>query len=278
MIKKLTADMHIHTRFSDGELTPAEVVDCAASAGLGLIAVTDHDAVSANADVARLAGIKGIKTVTGIEVSAYDNRIKFHTLGYGIDEEKFAPFQRRLFESSFERAEDVIKKLNDCGFDLTMEEVLAERNSATAPVHGMHIARVMVKKGYVENYDLFFKKFLSYGKPAFSCIKRPTPKEACEAICAAGGLAVVAHPARIRMDAETLKDRIKGLIDCGLGGIEVYYTTHTKEQTAYYKQLAKKLGLMQTGGSDTHALGGSRKIGEPRFEPDKKLLKRLKID
>ncbi|MDE7167482.1 MAG: PHP domain-containing protein [Clostridia bacterium] len=273
----MTADMHMHTVHSDGLMTPQDVVDCAENAGVGLIAVTDHDTVSAYAEVSRLAKSKGIKTVTGIEVSAYDNRIKMHTLGYGIDIEKFAPFQQRLFESSFERAKDIIFKLNNMGFDITMEEVFAERNSSTVPVHGMHIARVMVKKGFVVSYDRFFKKYLAYGKPAFSCIQRPTSEEACRAICEAGGLAVLAHPGRIQMDAAALKNKIKSLVDCGLGGIEVYYTTHTKEQTAYYENLAETLGLLKTGGSDTHVLGGNRTIGQPRFEPSAELLKRLNV-
>ena len=270
--------MHIHTVHSDGFQTPQDVVDCAEKAGLGLIAVTDHDTVSAYPEVARLAKARGINTVTGIEVSAYDNRIKMHTLGYGIDIEKFAPFQQRLFESSFERAKDIIFKLNNLGFDITMEEVFAERNSSTVPVHGMHIARVMVKKGFVASYDKFFKKYLSYGKPAFSCIHRPTSEEACRAICEAGGLAVLAHPGRIQMDAAALKSKIKSLAGCGLGGIEVYYTTHTKEQTAYYENLAETFNLLKTGGSDTHALGGNRIIGQPRFEPSAELKKRLNID
>lgn len=274
----MKADLHIHTLCSDGTLTSEDVVRLAGSAGLGLIAVTDHDTVSACAEVARLAGEKGIKTVTGIEVSAYDNRIKFHTLGYGIDVNKFAPFQKRLFESSLVRAEDIISKLQACGFDITLEEVFAERNSSTTPVHGMHIARVMVKKGYVASCDRFFKKYLAYGKPAFSCIHRPTPEEAVEAICAAGGLAVVAHPARIQMDAATLKSRIENLVLHGLGGIEVYYTTHTKEQTAYYKNLAEAFGLFKTGGSDTHTQVGNRVIGQPVFEPSAELIERLHLD
>ncbi|MDE7082370.1 MAG: PHP domain-containing protein [Clostridia bacterium] len=274
----MTADLHIHTLASDGELTPEQVVECAKHAGLGFIAVTDHDTAEACGKVADLAKNFKIKTVTGIEVSAYEGRVKFHTLGYGIDTEKFAPFQRRLFESSFERAEDIISKLKGCGFDITMEEVFKERNSSTAPVHGMHIARVMVKKGFVSSYDKFFKKYLAPNKPAFSCIHRPSPEEACEAICAAGGLAVVAHPARIRMEKEELVKKIKGLVSCGLGGIEVYYTTHTNEQTAYYKNLAETLGLFSTGGSDTHAFDGKRIIGQPRFEPSAELIKRLNLD
>lgn len=270
----------MHTVYSDGTLTPQTVVDCAESAHLGLFAVTDHDTVSACAEVDRLAKNKGIKTVTGIEVSAYDNGIKFHTLGYGIDVEKFAPFLKRLYDGSLERAEDIVLKLKKLGFDITVQDVLAERYSSDAPVHGAHIARAMVKKGFVESFEAFFKNFLFRGKPAFSCIGRCTSEEAVRAICGAGGLAVLAHPGRIESDAEALKSKIESLALCGLGGIEVYYTTHTKEQTAYYENLAETLHLLKTGGSDTHTLGmgGKRTIGQPRFEPSEELLKRLNVD
>ena len=274
----MTADMHMHTVYSDGLLTPQDAVDCVKSAGLGFFVVTDHDTLSAYEEVARLAESNKIKTVAGIEVSAYEDGVKYHTLGYGIDIEKFAPFQKRLFEGSFERARDIISKLNNLGFDITMEEVLAERYSPAIPVHGAHIARVMVRKGFVESLDTFFKKYLLRGQPAFSGIGRSTPEEAVKAICGAGGLAVLAHPGRIQIDATLLKNKIKGLADCGLGGIEVYYTTHTKGQTAYYENLAEAFNLLKTGGSDTHVLGGSRAIGKPRFEPSAELLKRLNID
>lgn len=272
--------MHIHTVHSDGTLTPQTVVDCAESAGLGLIAVTDHDTVSACAEVARLAKAKGIRTVTGIEVSAYDNGIKFHTLGYGVDEKKFAPFLKKLYDGSLERAEDIVLKLKKLGYGITLQEVLAERHSSDVPVHGAHIARAMVKKGFVESFEFFFKNLILRGKPAFSCVGRVTSEEAVRAISEAGGLAVLAHPGRIEADDGVLKSKIKSLALCGLGGIEVYYTTHTKEQTAYYENLAETLGLLKTGGSDTHTLGlgGRRTIGQPRFEPGAFLLKRLNID
>ena len=273
-----TADLHIHTQCSDGLLTPADIVERAASADLKLIAVTDHDGMGACAELASLAKTKGIYTVPGIEVSAYSERIKFHTLGYGVDEEKFKPFLNRLFESSYIRAEDIIFKLNNIGYDITMDDVNEQRFSLNSPIHGMHIARAMVKKGYVTSTGRFFKKFVAYGKPAFSCIYRPTPEEACEAITSAGGLAVVAHPGRIAMEEEELFKKIKSLKDWGLGGIEACYSTHTNLQTAYYTELAQKLDLVVTGGSDTHNPEGNRKIGVPVFAPSEKLLKRRKID
>ncbi|MBD5583862.1 MAG: phosphoesterase, partial [Clostridia bacterium] len=191
---------------------------------------------------------------------------------------KFQAFESKLYEGSLRRAEDIIFKLNALGVEITMEEVALQKFNPLTPIHGMHIARVMVEKGYVTKPDKFFKKYVAYGKPAYSYRARPTPEEACEAITSAGGIAVVAHPARIKMTQAELREKITRLKDCGLCGIEARYTTHTNEQTAYYEELAGSLGLLITGGSDTHGLDGNRVIGTPRFEPCKELLKRLKID
>lgn len=271
----MRADLHTHTVVSDGELFPRDVADSAAKNGVELIAVSDHDAMQACAELSVLAKERGLNFVNAIEVSAYDERIKFHTLGYNLDEEKFKPFLDRLFENSFKRAEDIIFKLNAIGIKLTMEDVDAERYSKTAPVHSMHIARAMVKRGYGDNVIKVFRKYFTYGKPAFSVIHRPTPEETCEAITYAGGLAVVAHPGRINMSGDVLEKKLVRLKDCGLGGIEVYYTTHTQIQTAYYENLAESLCLLKTGGSDTHRFGSGREIGKPVFHADKELLERL---
>lgn len=274
----MRADLHIHTINSDGLLTPEVIADEAKSVGVELVAVTDHDATQACDKILSLAKERGFRAVRGIEVSAYDGTVKFHTLGYGIDEKKFSAFEKKLFLSSLERTEEIIKKLNAINIPLTWEDINEQRYSLTAPVHGAHIARAMVARGFIESYAVYFKKFAAKNKPAFTVICRPSPEEAVRAITEAGGLAVVAHPGRIWLDDEALKAKIISLKDEGLGGIEVYYTTHTEEKTAYYKKLAEELSLLKTGGSDTHVLDGTRAIGLPPFYADGELLEKLKID
>lgn len=270
--------MHTHTVFSDGDFLPKQVVDCAVGAGVKLIAVTDHDNMLACGEVSALSKAAGIRAVDGIEVSAYCGSVKFHTLGYGVDRAKFKLFTDRLYEGSFIRAADVIKKLDGMGLHLTMDEIIAERYSPDAPVHGMHIARAAVKLGYAKCCEEFFKNYLGENRPAFSVAGRPTPEEAVKAIVGAGGFASVAHPGRIDMDGETLKEKLKSLKDVGLGGIEVYYSTHTEEKTEYYYKLAEELSLIATGGSDTHGPAGTRKIGTPAFYADDALLEKLNVE
>ncbi|MDE6504984.1 MAG: PHP domain-containing protein [Clostridia bacterium] len=273
----LRADLHTHTVCSDGKLTPQRIVELACGAGVRLVAVTDHDAMQACAELGRLAKERGLLSVNGIEISAYTQRIKFHTLGYNVNEKLFEPFQKKLFQSSYERAEEIVFKLNKLGMEITMDDVNRHRYSLTAPVHSMYVVYAAAEKGYVETVPKFYKKYLEYSKPAFTCIRRPSPEEAVEAIKAAGGVAVVAHPARIRMDRGQLEEKIKSLIPLGLDGIEVYYTTHTESEKAYYSKLCDGLHLLKTGGSDTHSEDGGRAIGQPPFYADLRLLEKLKI-
>lgn len=275
---KIRSDLHIHTYYSDGRQSPADVVNVAVKNGVELIAVTDHDTMLGCDGAERLANKAGIRLVRGLEVSAYLGDIKLHTLGYGMDEERFSGFLNSLYDSSVKRTKDVISKLKKAGVNLTFEEIAAERFSDKSPVHGMHIARAGAKKGYASTPYAFYGEYMAFGKPAFSCVSRPSPEETCAAIAEAGGFSVIAHPGRIDMPKEELERLICHLKGYSLGGIEVYYTTHTIEQTTYYKELAERLNLEDTGGSDTHYQGGKNVIGQPVFYADSELLKRLKIE
>lgn len=276
----MRADMHIHTTASDGLLSPEEVVKIACGYGLQIIAVTDHDTTFNTAKVNTLCKNAGITSVNGIEISAYDGNVKVHTLGYDFDvnDANFNAFLDELYENSLKRTEHIISKLNACGIRLTFEEAAAERFFEKTPIHVMHIARAAVKKRYAENPFSFYKRYLMPNAPAFSNICRPSPERAVQAINAAGGLAVIAHPGRVELPKSELHSLIARLVSAGLGGIEAVYSSHTALETAYFKEIAEEFGLMITGGSDTHFSGGNRAIGNPVFRPSEKLRHRLKID
>ena len=267
-MEKLRADLHVHTYCSDGLISPEEAVAEAKANGVQLISITDHDCMLA-ANRAKIAAKKaGIKAVNGLEVSAYEGEVKIHTLGYNVDENNatFKEFLETLRENSFKRAEDIILKLNKNGVKITADEVFGRRKEAKSPVHVMHIAFACAEKGYCGgNPYSFFSEYLAYGKCAHSNILRPTPAEAVEIIAACGGISSLAHPGRIELSKDGLLSLIKKLKACGLGGIEAVYTTHTVTETAYYKETAKAFSLFVTGGSDTHHIGGSRKIGVPEY-------------
>ena len=239
--------------------------------------MTDHDTALGADEAQKAAKEYGLKFVNGIEVSAYKNGVKLHTLGYNLNLNcpDFEDFCARLFKGSQERAEDVIYKLNKNGVSLGLDDVLKERRCEKTPIHGMFIARAAAKKGYANTPFNFYANYLSAGKCAYSEIGRPSPEEAVEVIKSCGGVSSLAHPGRIEMEDKELLTLIKRLKACGLDGIEAEYSAHTLNETAYFKEIARQNSLLVTGGSDTHFNGGNRKIGTPEFYADKTLADKL---
>lgn len=275
----MRADMHVHTRYSDGLYLPEKLFAAAAETGLDMLVITDHDNYCGYAEAAAAAEKYSMKTTLGVEVSAYENGVKLHTLIYGADAENcdFKAFMRELYLGSLERCEIVIGQLKEAGIELTLDEVLAEKYCESAPVHSMHIAAAGAKKGYAADFAEFYLRYLAEGKVGFSTHARPTPERTAEIGAAAKGVVSLAHPGRIAMGAPELERLVEKLTCCGLSGIETYYTTHNNEQTAYFKEMASRLGLFMTGGSDTHRFDGAHKLGIPGFYPREELLAALKI-
>jgi hypothetical protein len=272
----IRADLHIHTYCSDGQQSPQDVADAAKRAGLGLIAVTDHDNMNASDEIKILAKAYNITAVDGMEISAYDNT-KVHVLGYNLDRNNpaFKKFMQGLISGAEERTQDILAKLKRHGVNLTMESVLKERRCSASPIHSMHIARAAARKGYGNSPNDFFYSYLAYGKCGFSCICRPTSAEAVRFIAECGGISSLAHPGRITMEKEQREKLIDDLIACGLNGIEAVYSGHTESDTAYYKEIAAAKHLLVTGGSDTHYTSGNRTVGVPEFYPSEELLAAL---
>ncbi|MCD8295899.1 MAG: PHP domain-containing protein [Clostridia bacterium] len=273
----LKADLHVHTWYSDGGQTPAEAVQWAREAGLQALAITDHDCMLGIPEAQACCNAYGIRLAHGCEVSAYEGDVKLHTLAYNCDETLFQPFMEMLASNSVKRTEAILAKLDKIGVHIPIEEPMAERYSPEQPIHGMHIARAGVKRGYAPDPYAFFGQYLNYGCPGYVTEFRPSPEETVEAVRSARGFSVVAHPGRIDMTPGKLKDLLIRLKALGLEGLEVYYSTHTPEQTAEYEALANELGLICTGGSDTHLRGRSRSVGKPDFWTDEELAGKLGI-
>ena len=264
----MRADLHIHTYFSDGLQSPDDVAATAKANGVELISVTDHDTALAYPEIFSCCEKRGVKAVYGIEVSAYSNGVRLHTLGYGISPEHpvFSQFLKELQEGSIKRTDDILNKLNKNGIHITLDEVLKHRKSDKAPVHAMFISRAAVDKGYANDAFVFQKQYLSRGCVGYSELFRPTPERAVEVITACGGISSLAHPGRVELEKEQLITLVKRLVSLGLKGIEAYHSAHTPKETAYYTEIAKEYGLLVTGGSDTHFKGGSKEIGTPVFD------------
>lgn len=268
--------MHIHTIYSDGKFTPEEIAALAKERGVEFLSMTDHDSLEGE-DEKRAAAVRhGLKYVSGWEVSAYDKIGKVHVLGYRCKRNgAYFDFLQERIRGSYLRAEDMIKKANaHFGLKLTLADAEREHAKKEAPMHTMHVVRAYQK---ALNADLgaLYVKIFAKGRPAYSDLCRPTPFDAVRVIHETGGIACLAHPGRIKNGAER-QALMEELCRAGLDGIECTYTTHSPEQTAYFKAFAVKYNLLQTGGSDFHCFdGGRHEIGVPVFEADARVVERL---
>ena len=277
--RKFRADLHIHTYYSDGGQSPADVVDGARRAGVNLVSVTDHDNSNGRHEVRELCKKAGIVAVDGEEISAYDGDVKVHVLAYGMDYSNpaYVKFNKTLCDGAEERTFDILKKLSAAKVNISYGEVLRERRCKNSPLHATHIAIAGARKGYASSPVSFYMRYLNYGEVGFSCICRPAPEETVELISACGGVSSLAHPGRISLEREGVIKLVKRLKEAGLKSIEAVYSGHTVEETQYYKDLAEEYGLLVTGGSDTHYPEGNRRVGTPEFYPDDALLSALKV-
>jgi len=273
------ADLHTHTIYSDGLHTPEEMAEYAFKAGLKIFSMTDHDNMDGDERKRAATEALGMIYVPGWEVSAYAG-YKVHITGYNCSTKSSAykSFMRQRVCGSYERAEDIIKKLSSHGIYISIADAEEFHKIKESPLHTMHIARAVAKKGYYPDEYIVYRECLQRGKFAHSGVARPTPFEAIEVIRESGGISSVAHPGRIETDFAERENLIKSLAAAGLNGIEAVYTTHTVKDTEYFKALAGELSLLVTGGSDTHKQGfEGRFVGKPLFEPDERLLAALKV-
>ena len=256
----------MHSNASDGSLCPAEVVALAERKRLAVVALTDHDTTGGLAEAAAAAEGLPLRFIPGIEVSAKFTGGTLHILGLGVD--PAAPSIRKLAERLIEmrtrRNPRMIAKLRDIGVDITMDEL--QRFAGGGVVGRLHMARLLSRKGCVRSVDEAFERHLGAGAHAFVDKERAAPAEAIEAIRAAGGVAVLAHPPHLGYGNLAQLERIvRSLIRAGLEAIEVYHCDHSPAQIRAYLNLARKLGLLVSGGSDFH--GGAKpevRLGLPR--------------
>lgn len=268
-------DLHVHTVYSDGLLTPGEVIALAKSIRLAAVAITDHDTVDGIDSALQAALEHAIEVVPGVELSAeYDNR-EVHILGYWIDHRHadLNGLLKDLRQSRYKRAGKMIDRLCALGYSLDFQELLKIAGDA-APGR-LHVARAMVARGYVDSVRAAFEKWLGSGRPAYVERLKLSPQEAIAAVSSAGGLAVFAHPG--------LTGNIKlldSLVQWGVKGLEVYHPDHSLTQTLRFRNLALNKKLCITGGSDFHGAetGRTQELGSCGVTIRKlSLLKALRV-
>ena len=244
------ADLHIHTKFSDGTFAPEYVVREAQKKGLSCIAITDHDEVEGCAPAIKEAEKFDIEVIPGVELSAEIGNYEIHILGYFIDwqEKWFQDKLRQICDVRRKRALTIIEKLKARGIVLDPDELL--RQATAGSVGRLHIARMLESQGFVHSIGEAFNKYIGNDRPCYVKKFKLTPAQAINMIYNVGGVAVLAHPYTVGND-----ELIPEFVQIGLRGIEVYYPEHDRATTEHYQNLAKEYGLLMTGGSDCHGLG-----------------------
>jgi predicted metal-dependent phosphoesterase TrpH len=247
-------DLQSHSTVSDGELPPGEVVAAAAEAGVTTLALTDHDAIDGLAEADRVAREVGIALVPAAEMSCVHEAIDdLHMLGYWIEPAAIAPACERAQGERRQRAAEIVEKLRAAGFDLTLEDAIAEAGDADS-IGRPHIAKAA--GATKDTMNAFFEEWLvPNGGKAFVSRRWPSAAEAVDLIHEAGGAAVLAHPF---WDIEAPNEVAELVDDLDLDGIEVFYPAHDREQTEFLFKLCNDLGLAATGSSDFH--GPSHKL------------------
>ena len=247
-------ELHCHSIYSDGTLTPAELVVRAAKNGVEILTLTDHDSISGGADLFAAGKAEGLDVRLGIEINCAGEGAadRVHILGYGFNAD--APGFRARLEEFRERrtirSKKIVENLRALGIAIEFEHV---RSGAHETLGRPHVADALRRLGVVKSRKEAFERFLIKGKPGYVESMGPSPSEAIALIRDAGGTACLAHPQTAGKEND-----LDELFRAGLQGIEVHYSGHTPSQIRNYGDWAKAKALLAVGGSDFHGPGTGR--------------------
>ena len=281
-------DLHCHSTASDGSLTPGQLLQAAAKIHLKALALTDHDTIDGLAEFRDAGQDCAVEAVPGIELAAAEAEKplrSYHIVGLFLDgdDTRMRTLLSDVIRWRNERNVQIIAKLSAMGYEITLEDALAQ--SGGGVLGRPHIASALALKGYVSDVRKAFELLLASGKPAYVSRQLPTPAAAIAAIHSMGGLAIWAHPfTRGHFTNQQMRRLAVDLKDVGLDGIEAYYPLHTPTQTRLAIQMGKDFGLLVSGGSDYHGvrfkrieLGvgyGNLNVPDGLLEPLKELKKK----
>jgi len=256
-------DLHAHSTHSDGTEPPAEVVRQAGRAGLDVVGLTDHDAVSGWAEADRAGREHGVAVVPGVEISCSAAGSSVHLLGYFVnpDDTSLRSELERTRRSRDGRLRRMVDTLAAAGFPVSWEEVLAQA-SAGASLGRPHVADVLVAHGRYPDRDAAFAEVLHSSSRFHVAHYAPHPRRAVELVLEAGGAAVLAHPFASARGHTVPVELVEELAAAGLTGLEVDHRDHGPADRDRAAALAQRLGLVRTGSSDYHGAGKPNRLGE----------------
>ena len=251
-------DLHSHTTYSDGELTPQELIYLAIDSNIGMLAITDHDTLNGvkniNREDKKIKESK-IQIIDGIELTAYVEKGLMHILGINIDKnnKELNEQMDRLRNNSISRMKSYLEQMKKDYEIEFKEEDITELLNSSHNIGRPDLAKLCIKYGYVKSVKEAFDKYLVdvYNKTKTTS-NRLLYKECIELINKANGIPVLAHPKSLELEEQELDLLLRDMIECGLKGIEVYHSSHSNEERELFLKLANKYNLLISGGSDYH--------------------------
>lgn len=238
-------ELHCHTTYSDGTLSPRELVAAAANAGVRALAVTDHDTLNAWDEAFAAGTTYNIEIIPGLELSTVHNNCALHILGFYPDREKLRVLLQERLQARHRRAQKMAAKLSALGYPI----ILPEMAPGMAPGRP-HLAAALVQAGHVRSIDEAFDRLLRDNGPAYVPYEKFSISEGINLLIRCGAVPVWAHPYLFRggqVEAVLLE-----MLAAGLMGIEVYHPSHTPTQIEHLESFCLQHGLLKTGGSDYH--------------------------
>lgn len=266
------ADLHTHSTYSDGVLTPQQLVHLAYQRGVRVLALTDHDITDGLPEAFQAAkAYPDLTLIPGIEMSTDVPGNEVHILGYFIDyqDEAFQAELAHMRNSRLERGRRMAEKLTQLGMPLSWARV--QEIAGVGAVGRPHLAQAMVERGYVSSINEAFDRYLGRNGPAYVEREKKSPEEVVAMLMGVGGLCVLAHPRELELSELLIR-----LKEAGLVGLEVYYQDYSRQDIERLLALARQFDLLPLGGSDYHGLGGpqQREPGDIPLpeEPVRRLL------
>lgn len=260
-------DLHVHTTASDGQYSPTDIIGKAAEKNIKIIAITDHDTVSGLEEGKIAAKKAGITLVPGIELNIQGAPLningEFHLLGLGLKQisSSLTDLIEEIINNRLERNQEIIKKIQADGFDLTLEEM--EADFPNTVLGRPHFAAELVKKKIVKTRQAAFDKYLAKGRPWYVTRIGADLDDAIEAIKDSGGVPVIAHPMSLYLSWGKLPDALQDFYKRGVQGLEAFHPGARVTECLRLEELGRKIGYFITAGSDFHGekIRSDRRLG-----------------
>jgi 3',5'-nucleoside bisphosphate phosphatase len=244
-------DLHTHTTASDGQDTPADLVNFAVQRGVSVLGVTDHDTIDAIAELRTHTVAAGIDLVPGVELSTTVQFAEVHVLGYFVntDDPEFTDALDALARNRLDRIVRIIEKVRSLGYDIDGDAIVGQ--AAFGSIGRPHVARALMDIGVVNDVGEAFDRFLKAGRPGYVPRDPFSPEDAVQLLVKNNAIPVLAHPFSTR----DIEGTVKRLVPEGLKGLETYYAEYSADQHQHIRAIADAWELIPTGGSDYHGVG-----------------------